>query len=267
MDLTDIPKEILLNLKDNKFYKIACIVDNLSKFAYAELISSKQSKEFLPVLMRYVNVKGKPKILLTDNGKEFINNMFKEYLEINNISKRTTRVYNPKCNGIMERFIKTLKDLLLKDYNQNKEDYDIRISLENCLNFYNNKKHNATKLIPFNLFKSKNEEDWKKAIQNNQLNRKTNIKKNIPLMKDQKILICKNFDLKGNKLKFKKFAKKGYYTLPAIILGSASSHEYYVKFPLSFDSIKIKKNKKYICEYRLIKKCSENVYNQILSNL
>jgi len=103
--------------------------------------------------------------------------MFKEYLEINNISKRTTRVYNPKCNGIMERFIKTLKDLLLKDYNRNKEDYNIRISLENCLNFYNNKKHNATKLIPFNLFNSKNEEDWKKAIQNNQLNRKTNIKK------------------------------------------------------------------------------------------
>ncbi len=43
MDLTDIPKEILVNLKDNKFNKIACIVDNLSKFAYAELISSKQS--------------------------------------------------------------------------------------------------------------------------------------------------------------------------------------------------------------------------------
>jgi len=56
MDLTDIPKGILLNLKDNKFYKIACIVDNLSKFAYAELISSKQSKEVLPVLMRYVNI-------------------------------------------------------------------------------------------------------------------------------------------------------------------------------------------------------------------
>ncbi len=41
-------------------------------------------------------MKGKPKILLTDNGKEFINNMFKVYLENNNIEKRTTRAYNPK---------------------------------------------------------------------------------------------------------------------------------------------------------------------------
>ena len=73
MDLTDIPKEILENIKDNRFTKIECIVDNLTKYAYAELISSKQAKEVLPVLMRYVNMKGCPNILLTDNGKEFIN--------------------------------------------------------------------------------------------------------------------------------------------------------------------------------------------------
>ena len=32
MGLTDIPKEILENLKDNRFTIIECIVDNLSKF-------------------------------------------------------------------------------------------------------------------------------------------------------------------------------------------------------------------------------------------
>ena len=69
MDLTDIPKDI--SNEDNKNFKLACIIDNLSKYAYAEIIQSKEAKEVLPVLMRYVNIKGLPKILITDNGKEF----------------------------------------------------------------------------------------------------------------------------------------------------------------------------------------------------
>lgn len=133
MDLRYFPKEILENLKNNRFSKIACIIDNLFKFAYREFISSKQAKEVLLVLMRYVNLKGCSNILLVDNGKEFINNMFNEYLENNNIQNRTTRVYNPKSNGIVVRFNKTLKDLLINDLTQNKDNYDIRISLEKCL--------------------------------------------------------------------------------------------------------------------------------------
>ena len=96
-------------------------------------------------------------------------------------------------------------------------------------------------------------------------NRKNNIKKNNPLAKDQKILICKIF--KGNKLKYKKFAKKGNYSLPAVIIGTASSNEYYVKFPVSFEKLKIIKNKKNICDYRLIKECNEKAYHQLLSKL
>ena len=93
-------------------------------------------------------------------------------------------------------------------------------------------------------------------------NRKNNIK-NYPLAKDQKIWICKIF--KGNKLKYKKFAKKGNYSLPAVIIGTASSNEYYVKFPSFFENLKIIKNKKNICDYRFIKECNEKAYHQLLS--
>ena len=69
--------------------------------------------------MRFINIKGKPKIL-TDNGTEFVNGLFENYLENNNIEKRNTRLYNPRCNGVAERVIKTLKDFLTKDYLKNK---------------------------------------------------------------------------------------------------------------------------------------------------
>ena len=73
------------------------------------------------------------------------------------------------------------------------------------------------------------------------------------------------FKLIGNKLTYKKLSKKGYYSLPAIIIGTASSNEYYVKFQISFYNLNIIKNKKYACDYRLIKKCSDKAYYQILS--
>ena len=102
---------------------------------------------------------------------------------------------------------------------------------------------------------------------NNLKIRKNNIKNTNPLSKVQKILICKLFQLKENKLKYKNFAKKGNYSLPAVIIGTASSNEYYVKFPVSFENLKIIKNKKYICDCRLIKECNEKAYHQLLSKL
>ena len=93
--------------------------------------------------MRYVNIKGLPKILLTDNGTEFVNSLFKDYLNNINTEHRNTRPYNPQCNGIAERFIKTLKELLSKEY-LNNISFSIRVSLEKCLYEYNHKIYKTT---------------------------------------------------------------------------------------------------------------------------
>ena len=107
MDLSDLPDIIKNNIKDkNQKYKIAVVIDNLLKYTYTEIINSKSAKDVLLVLMRYINIKGKPKIILTDNGKEFINGIFDEYLKINNIEKRNTRPYNPRCNDVAENLFR-----------------------------------------------------------------------------------------------------------------------------------------------------------------
>ena len=80
-------------------------------------------------------------------------------------------------------------------------------------------------------------------------------------------MVCKVFQIKNNKICYKKFTKKGNYCLPAIIEGIASSHEYLVKFIIDDKMLKIEKKLKYICDYHLIKACSDEVFKLILNDL
>ncbi len=193
MDLTDIPKEYTNNCKDlekeNSNFKLAVIVDNLSKYAFIEIISNKAAINVLPVLMKYINTIGIPKILLTDNGTEFVNNIFSDYCKNNNIEHRKTRPYNPRCNGIVERFNKTIKDMLTKEYIKNKNDFNLKLALENCVFVYNHKVHNSTKFKPFDLFNSKNKKEWDIAYNNIEKYNNKNNKKANPLEKKQKVLL------------------------------------------------------------------------------
>ena len=58
-----------------------------------------------------------------------------------------------------------------------------------------------------------------KRVNNNNKMRKKNQKNSNPFDINDKILICKVFLIKNNKICYKKFAKKGNYCLPAIIEG------------------------------------------------
>ena len=104
--------------------------------------------------------------------------------------------------------------------------------------------------------------DWDLAISNNNKNRKKNIKKTNPLLPKQKVLISNKFVLKNKKIKYKKLVKKCNYTIPAIICDTASS-EYFIQILFDLDSLGLKKCIKYICYYRLIKDCIEEVFKTI----
>lgn len=61
---------------------------------------------------------------------------------------------------------------------------------------------------------------------------------------------CENYCLKGKSIGFKKFTKKGKYSIPCIIKGIKGGNEYIINFP--FDYKNLKKNIDYIIDYHLI---------------
>ncbi len=55
-----------------------------------------------------------PKQITTDNGPEFTSNMIEDYFYENDICHNTTLAYSPNTNGSVERFNRTLKQMIFK---------------------------------------------------------------------------------------------------------------------------------------------------------
>ncbi len=91
----------------------------------------------LEVFKEAVKKYEKPESVLTDNGKQFVSKVYNKFLEENGIKHRRTRPYNPKCNGKIERWFRTLKKLLKKKWFNSPEEFIKEVN--EFVDRYNNK--------------------------------------------------------------------------------------------------------------------------------
>ena len=57
---------------------------------------------------------GPPKIMQSDNGSEFVNKVLEKLVAAAGINHRLVAPYNPRANGVAERFVRTIKEALRK---------------------------------------------------------------------------------------------------------------------------------------------------------
>ena len=92
---------------------ILIFTDYLSKWVEIMPIKSKNAKDvaecvFHEILMRH----GSPEQLITDQGKEFENELFRELSTLLRIRRGTTAPYHPRADGAAEKMVSTIKDAL-----------------------------------------------------------------------------------------------------------------------------------------------------------
>jgi len=75
------------------------------------------------ILMHIVNVHGSPRVIITDNGTEFVNNLAAAINSLINVHHHTTIPYHPAANGLVENFNRTLKDMLSTFIAENQHDW------------------------------------------------------------------------------------------------------------------------------------------------
>ena len=96
--------------KGNKY--LLCPIDLFCTYAWVVPLKDKKGTSIVNAFQKIISKGRKPKKIWVDQGSEFYNNNFKEFLNINNIEMHST--YNEGKCVVAERFIRTLKNKFFK---------------------------------------------------------------------------------------------------------------------------------------------------------
>ena len=103
------------------------MVDICSRFCLLRAIPDKTSLTIADQLINIFCDFGLPKILQSDNGKEFVNELVKLFTEKAGIDHRLVTPYHPRANGVAEKWVHTAKEIINKRLNGAKKDWDIYV--------------------------------------------------------------------------------------------------------------------------------------------
>ena len=92
---------------------------------------------------------GCPSLIISDQGREFVNEMSALLFTKTNTQHRVTSAYHPQTNGLTERFNQTLSNCLVSKINESQTDWDEK--LDAILFSYRVSKQASTKYSPYFL--------------------------------------------------------------------------------------------------------------------
>ena len=126
--------------KGNKY--LLCAIDFFVKYAWVVPIKDKGTN-IVNAFQKIISEGRKPNKIWVDQGSEFYNNSFKDFLKINNIEMYST--YNEGKSVVAERFIRTRKNKIFKHMTAISKNVYFDV-LDDIVNKYNNTVHRTIKI-------------------------------------------------------------------------------------------------------------------------
>ena len=133
-----VSMDLLTNLSEtfrgNKYVMV--VIDHLTRFCELIPLTNKRAETvslafFDNILCRYCS----PEILISDNGREFTNAFMKNLCTKYNTRNIYITPYHPSSNGVSERAIRKLLDVLRVNIGSNDPNWDLHIpSAQMCIN-------------------------------------------------------------------------------------------------------------------------------------
>jgi transposase InsO family protein len=128
--------------KENKgFNWLLIAVDVFTRKAHAIALKTKSNKDIIKGFETLFK-NGKPFILTTDNGKEFIGKETAEFLKENDIFHNTNNVGDHNALGIIDAFSRTVKNMIGKLFTHNNNVVWVN-SYKGIIETYNNMPHSS----------------------------------------------------------------------------------------------------------------------------
>ena len=130
--------------------RLLVVVDVCTRFVFLEPLPDKSAKTIAHALLRIFALIGFPRVLQSDNGKEFVNEGIREMLTQMGTQHRLSTPYHPRGNGLAENHVKASMELIKKKIQGNKHNWDDHVPMvQLALNTRTVALHNSS---PFSLF-------------------------------------------------------------------------------------------------------------------
>lgn len=144
------PLEIIhLDLFTVENEKYLTFIDVFTKYGQAYHLRDGTAISVIQAVLKFCSHHGFPLMIITDNGTEFTNQLFSEFVRLHEISHHKTLAHAPNGNGNIERFHSTLLEHLRILKLKQKEP--IVNLMPYAIIGYNNSIHSFTKCRPHDL--------------------------------------------------------------------------------------------------------------------
>jgi hypothetical protein len=140
--------ELTTTNSNNKY--VVVFTDYLTKWVVAFPLRDQKAESVAKILINVIITRhSAPKEFLSDRGTNFRSKLIAEITRYFTINKIQTAPYNPKCDGLTERFNKTLCSMLSAYADANQTNWDLYLPL--VLFAYRTSQQSTTKASPFEL--------------------------------------------------------------------------------------------------------------------
>ena len=122
VDILQLPK----SSRGNRYAVV--FMDYLTKWPEVFPAADQSAPTIAKLLVeRIISRHGVPKELLSDRGASFLSKLIAEICKVMGIKKVNTTAYHPQSDGLVERFNRTLLDMLSKTVKAGGKDWDVRL--------------------------------------------------------------------------------------------------------------------------------------------
>jgi hypothetical protein len=144
----DIVGPLPATRNSNKYIVVA--TEYLTKWPEAQALPDAKAASVVSFFYEDIICRhGCPRELLTDQGTHFVNALLDALCDRLGVKHRLSTAYHPQTNGLVERFNRTLCEILAKYASQYQQDWDL--FLPSALFAYRTIRQNTTRYEPFYL--------------------------------------------------------------------------------------------------------------------
>lgn len=140
-------KEYPVSARGNKYCLV--IIDICTRCVWLHALPNKEAITVAKALWSTMTNFGIPKIVQSDNGKEFVNKILTSLLKVAYVDHRLITAYHARANGAAERMVQTHSQAIYKIVEGRITDWDLHLpAVQLFVNIKVTKRHGST---PFSL--------------------------------------------------------------------------------------------------------------------